>query len=112
MKRKNKLPPWLRPKEPARTLNLGVGWYTEEEWIKVKASAVDPERFEATYEDWVRMAEETLTKFRANGVHPEKCYIKANDLLAWCLAHNKRNDGATRAQFVSQLERKAHGTDA
>ena len=104
MKPKNKLPPWLQPKKPNPSpgLSVGVGWYTEEEWAKVKAAAADPERFEETYSEWVQVAEEALAKLRASGVSAGKSYVKAEKLLAWCLAHNKRNDGAARAQFVAE----------
>ena len=50
MKPKNKLPPWLRQKEPPKTMKVGIGWYTEQERAGVKAAAVDSERFEATYD--------------------------------------------------------------
>lgn len=83
-------------------LIIGVGWYEEEEWKKVKLSAVDPERFEATYSEWVEMAEQAFAKIRAVGRQVNKSYIKASDLMAWCLAHDKPNDASSRVQFVSQ----------
>jgi hypothetical protein len=109
MKSKSKLPPWLRPKNPAPSLLVGVGWYTEEEWAKVKAAAVDAERFESTYAEWVQMAEEALVDLLATGIVGEKSYVTAEKLLAWCLAHNKPNNGAARAEFVSEQERLGHG---
>jgi len=112
MKPKNKLPPWLKPKAPARDVQVGVGWYTAEEWQKVKASAKDPERFEETFEECVAMAEESLTQFRANGINAEKSYVVASELLAWCLAKNKSNDAASRAEFVSQQGPKASAAGA
>lgn len=112
MKPKNKLPPWLRPKSPPKTLQVGVGWYTETEWARVKAAAVDTERFEETYAEWVQMAEQALVELQATGIVAERSYIKANELLAWCLAHNKPNDGASRAEFVAEQERKSHETGA
>jgi hypothetical protein len=99
---KHKLPPWLRPKMPPRQLQVGVGWYTESEWARVKAAAADPERFEATHHEWLQLAEEALAKFLAAGIVARKEYIEANELLAWCLAHGKQNDAAARAQFVSE----------
>jgi len=87
---------------------VGVGWYTEAEWEKVKGAAVDAERFEETYAEWVQMAEEALVELQATGVLAQRSYIKATELLAWCLAHNKPNDGASRAKFVSEQGRKNH----
>jgi len=107
MKPKHEVPPWLKPKKPGASTDVGVGWYTEEEWSKVKAAAVDAERFEATYAEWLQMAEEALRELGASGISVEKTYIKAQELLAWCLVRNKANNGAARAEFVSQQRAKA-----
>ena len=112
MKSKHTLPPWLRPKTPTPKLAVGVGWYTEFEWAKVKAAAADPERFESTYEEWIHMANESLANLRATGIIAEKTYVNADALLAWCLAHNRPNDGASRAEFVSEQGRTAGGSGA
>ena len=93
MRPKNRFPPWLRPKTPTPKLSVNVGWYTEEEWTKVKAAAVDPERFEASYPEWVQMAEESLAQFHATGIMAEKHHVNADALLAWCMIHGKPNDG-------------------
>ena len=49
------------------------------------------------------MAEKALRDLRIAGVTAEKFNIKAHELLAWCLAHDKPNCAASRAEFVSQL---------
>lgn len=110
MKSKHKLPPWLRPKASATTLAVCVGWYTQVEWAKIKAAAVDAQRFEDTYVEWVEMAEQALANLRATGVAADRSYVNASELLAWCLAHNKPNDAASRAEFVSEQGRKGHET--
>jgi len=106
MKPKNKLPPRLKPASPA--MPVGVGWYTEDEWAKVKAAAVDADRLEETYAEWLQMAEHALAELRATGIAAEKSYVKASELLAWCLAYNKPNDSASRAAFVSGQGRRGH----
>ena len=103
MKAKHNLPPWLRPKTVPSKLAVGVGWYTEENWIKVKAAASDSDRFEETYHEWNEMAEKALKELRMAGVNAEKFNINSDDLLAWCLAHDKPNGAASRAEFVSQM---------
>jgi hypothetical protein len=107
MKPKHKLPPWLRPKE-APQIHVGVSWYEEAEWAKVKASAVDSRLFEETFGEWQEMAEKALSELRGAGIKPNKCYIKAEELHAWCLAHGKKNDAAARSEFVSEHGRKSH----
>jgi hypothetical protein len=105
-KRKNKPPRSSRASE--QRLVIGVTWYTEQEWAKVRAAAVDPERFEATYSEWLTMAEETFAEMLARGIFAEKCSIKSDELLAWCLAHNMPNNAAARAAYVSEVERASH----
>jgi hypothetical protein len=108
MRPKNKLPPWLRPKRETRAIHVGVGWYTAEEWAKVKSSAADPERFEETFAEWTVMAEQALEDIRRQGINVEKSFIVASELLAWCLATGKVNDASSRAEFVSQQDRNAN----
>jgi hypothetical protein len=103
MSRKHRSHTRIAASQPA--VRVSVGWYTEPEWAKVRAAAADPELFEATYTEWVEMAEQTLTDMRVRGVNAEKFYITADKLLAWCLAHGKPNNSASRAEFVSQQAR-------
>jgi hypothetical protein len=100
MKPKHKLPPWLKPKGRPTGSSVGVGWYTAEEWVKVKNSAADPERFEDTYTEWVEMAEKALLDLRAVGINARKYPVIASELLAWCVAHGKVNDAAARAEYI------------
>jgi hypothetical protein len=84
---------------------VGVGWYTEAEWAAVKSAAADPELFEQSFKEWVFMAEEALSGMRLSGVKLQKVPVNASELLAWCLAHSKINNSASRAEFVSEQVR-------
>ena len=86
-------------------VQVSVGWYTEQEWAKVRATAADPQLFEASYAEWVEMAEQSIADLRVRGVIAEKLFITADKLLAWGLAHGKPNNSASRAEFVSQQAR-------
>ena len=92
----------LRAKKAARSAVFGVSWYSEEAWGRVKASATDPERFEATFAEWTSMAGEAIVDFRKAGVNPVKVYLVPEKLLPWLLLHQKPNNAAARAEFVSQ----------
>jgi hypothetical protein len=85
-----------------RSVVVGVAWYSEDQWALVKASATDPERFEASYPEWVTMAEEALQQLQAAGVAPIKVLVHSAELSAWCLAHGKRNEAGARAQLASE----------
>lgn len=92
----------LRAKKAQHSKTVfGFAWYTEEQWVHVKVSAVDPERFETTYSEWVDMAESTFENLRRAIGNPIKVNVDANELAAWCLVHGKRNNASARAEFVS-----------
>ena len=103
MSRKHRAHTRTAASQPA--VQFSVGWYTEQEWAKIRAAAVDPELSEATYTQWVEMAKQSLAQMRAQGLNAEKSYVTADKLLAWCLAHGKPNNSASRAEFVSQQAR-------
>jgi len=101
MQPRNKLPPWLKPKVELPKLKLSVAWYTAGEWLKVKQASVDSDRFEASYAEWQAMAEDALKDMLAAGLVADKFQVRADDLLAWCIAHAKVNDAAARSEFVA-----------
>ena len=102
MNKKKTLPSRLRLKDKQPPLRVSVGWYTAEEWAKVKATATDPERFESSFLECEVMAEESMDGIRAAGLDPQKRFIIASELLAWCLVHWKENSASSRAEFVSR----------
>lgn len=49
---------------------------------------------------------------RVAGIEPHKVLVKASELLAWCFAHAKVNNAASRAAFVSEQLRIRSERDA
>ena len=93
----------LRAKKAQRQeLVVGVAWYTEQEWARVRACAADPDGFEATYPEWLKMAEDALKEIRREVGNPVKVFVDADELAAWCLTSGKANDSSARAQFASE----------
>lgn len=88
-------------------LAVRVAWYSETAWSRVRAAAVDAERFEASYAEWLAMARSALAELRSSGVHAEPFMVDADALLAWCLVHGRTNNAAARAEFVSWQGGKA-----
>ena len=48
------------------------------------------------------MAAEAVADLKKTGVNTVKFFIAADELLSWCLVHNKPNNAASRAEFVSE----------
>ena len=59
-------------------MRIGVTWYTEQEWRLVRDAASDAERLEASYAEWVAMAEEATKDMLAAGIVTERVSINAS----------------------------------
>jgi hypothetical protein len=105
---KHKPPPWMKATSPPARTHVGVPWYTEDQWAKVKAAATDPDRFELTYKQWLQKAEDSLRKSRTLGVVAKKVSIGCDELLAWCSMHKKENNADARSQFASEHSARRH----
>ena len=99
---KKSRPPLRYRSDSRQLLVTGVAWYTSSEWARVKAAAVDPDRFEATFAEWEAMAEKALADLRKAGLLAQKCLVTAEELEKWCVTQGTRNDAAARARFVSE----------
>jgi hypothetical protein len=93
-------------KAPRQDVIACVVWYTSEEWVRVKASASDPEVFENTFSEWEAMAEEALVSVRKAVANPLKVFVCADELLPWCLAFGKENNAAGRSEFALAKSRE------
>lgn len=95
---------WQRLQNKRRqkqTMKLGVCWYSEKDWLLVKPTAVDPERFEDNYQSWLTMAEEALHVMDGK-VHAERVLIHADEFAQWRNANSRINNADARAAFVAE----------
>lgn len=106
-----KKPPLLQrrrqKKHDRKRIVTGVCWYTESQWARIKETATDPERFEATYEEWSAMAEGELLHLSKAGIIPAKVLIDPDEFFAWCKEKSRPNDASARAEYVSRQLRRA-----
>lgn len=104
-----------KPKTPNREgMVLAVAWYSASEWKQLKEVVPDPERLEATYEEWESIANAALADLERGGAAPKRVPVGVEDLLDWCKKSGREPDGSARAQFAAEKLRKAdrseHGT--
>ena len=99
----------LGVKRKSQSPVVGVTWYTEDSWARVKATATDPERFEETFTEWNSMAVDALANIKRAGMNAVKFFIFHDELQSWCQLHNKPNNAASRAEFVSERLRLQRG---
>ncbi len=98
MKRKK-----IQEKNDEVKLVLGVCWYTPEEFIKMKRTAIDGDNFEDIYEEWRQLAAKTMKDLKKQGVNPRKVYIKTDDFRLWCEKNDSSTDGPARTKYVAEI---------
>ena len=97
-------------KSQKRDSNIGIVWYTEGEWKKMKDISSDSERLEDSFKEWESMAQKTLNDMKATGIAGTKVFIKAEEFFIWCKIHSLPVDSASRSKYVSELMSKRKAT--
>ena len=80
---------------------IAICWFSRNEWELVKASAVDKEAQDDTYEEWKANANWAIRNFRAKGQRVAKVAVKSKELLAWCAENDLENNAQARSQFAA-----------
>lgn len=100
--RKPTLSQRLKAKNRSQSLVVGVTWYTEETWARVKATATDPECFEDSFEQWKATAVAARREFQRSGIVALECLIDPEEFADWSRTNDQPNNAAARAEYVSQ----------
>lgn len=84
-----------------RQINVGVGWYREEQWRLLREVSEDGEKLENTYFEWVVNANETIKNIETLGHSVKKNDIDVHELVEWCKKENLPINGESRSQYIS-----------
>lgn len=92
---------------------LGIAWYTEVEWKKIKEAAADRETFFDEYSEWLAQAQGEFESIQSQGLKPVKVPVRAAGLLAWCMLQKISNDNYGRAAYAGyhlwEMDQPGHG---
>lgn len=86
--------------------NIGLVWYSEDEWKKMKHISVDSDRLENSFKEWEEMAQKIFDNMKATGIVGTKVFIKAGEFFVWCKIHSLPVDAASRSKYVSEIMSK------
>ena len=82
---------------------LGLAWYSREDWERLREIADDRDKPDDTYEDWERHALKMIHDLETVGRRVQKVPINIEALIAWCRERKCRIDMAARSEYVSHL---------
>jgi hypothetical protein len=91
---------------------LGLAWYSREDWERLREIADDRDKLDDTYEDWERQALKLIHDLEAAGRRIRKVPINIEALVSWCRERKCRIDMAARADYVSHLLQGKKGAEA
>lgn len=100
----------IKAKRRTQSMVIGVTWYTPETWAQVKATAVDPECFEDSFEKWKTMAVAARRNFQRSGVMALECQVVPEEFFAWCAHNERQNDSTARGEYVSEKLSAVHNS--
>ena len=101
------------PPSPDRTsTHLGVAWYREDQWSRLRELASDTPEIEERYADWLRSAQETIATLEAEGITVEKVPIDVDAAADWASRRNRPFDGNARSVYVVELMQGRDGDSA
>jgi len=83
--------------------STGIAWYSPAQWAKLRRVAADPEKLEATYEEWLTTFKRTFKELKGNGVVLTKVRVEVQQLVEWCNEQNLPINGGARARYVADI---------
>jgi len=92
-----------RSQVPNAMMELGLAWYSRQNWERLREIADDRDKLDDAYEDWERQALKMIHDLEAVGRRIRKVPINIEALIAWCAERKCRIDMAARSEYVSYL---------
>jgi hypothetical protein len=81
---------------------VGVAWYREADWHRIKELFPDADQLHDTHAEWLKFAEESVKRLTRTGMTVEPVVIDIDDFLGWCLIHNRARDAKARTEYVTE----------
>ena len=88
---------------------IGIPWYHEEDYPKIKTIMADSQQLHDTYKQWLQAVNSTFNDFKIKGYIVEKVYIDADSFPAWCFSRGLNIDANARMAFANDFVGRKYG---
>ena len=89
---------------------VGIAWYRPDQWSRLLRLSIDGDELEASYEEWVAEAQQTMAQMTAAGMSARRVDIDLDDLLRWCRDNARPLDAKARSAYtVDRLQSESQG---
>jgi hypothetical protein len=99
------------PRKNSPGMVVGVAWYREADWPRVKKTFPDADELHDSYAEWLESAEDALKQIKSTGVAAEPFILDIDDFLGWCLIQGRPSDAKARSEYVAQRLRLKHRSE-
>ncbi|HZC29647.1 MAG TPA: hypothetical protein VE269_07890 [Gaiellaceae bacterium] len=82
---------------------VGVVWYREADWPRLRALLADADKLPDTYAEWLASAEGLLAQLRRDGIAAERVPLDPDVFSAWCVARGLAPDAQARSRYASEV---------
>lgn len=82
---------------------VGVPWYTERAWMKMKEICIDKENFHSSYQLWLANADKSIVLMTNRNKPFEKLKIDPTSYDWWCENQALRRDKESRRSYIQYL---------
>lgn len=86
-----------------KELQVGVPWYTEMQWLEMKALCSDTDNFFDSYQEWRREADKAIVEITNRGLYVKRLFIYVETFKGWCSYHRLQTNKKARKKFISYL---------
>ncbi|MBI5368056.1 MAG: hypothetical protein HZA54_13535 [Planctomycetes bacterium] len=94
---------------PATGMVIAVADYAPEQWPRFRELCVDREEMALTHAEWLATGERALADLRARGAKVQVVKVDVEELARWCREQGRPLDGPARAQYLTEMARRAAG---
>ena len=79
---------------------IGIPWYTQRDWPRIREIMIDPDSLPPTYEKWLYRANKIVQNATHKGIVVYKVQIDPKAFPAWCRSRGLNIDGNARTEFA------------
>lgn len=80
---------------------VGVPWYREEDYERLKEIFEDGHKLPATFDKWLFNAEKVIQTIKESGQIAVKAHIDPDDFVVWCRRNSLNIDSRGRMAFAN-----------
>jgi len=88
--------------KPQDEMVMAIVWYRPEQWQRIRDVATDADELEASYLDWLQLAEQKYNELQSIGLRVEKVDVDSEKLILWCNERGLENDGKARSLYAAE----------